>query len=622
MGTADGQFEYPFGVAVDGSGNVFVADTANNRIQKFDGAGNFLLTWGTAGTAEGDFAGPRGIAVDGAGNVFVTDTENNRVQEFNGSGVFLQAWGSFGSADGQFKLPRGIAVDDAGHVYVADAENFRIQRFDSGGTFISKWGTAGDGQGEFGLPIGLTLDASGNVFVTDATNDRIEEFDSSGNFVLAWGTSGSGDGQFDLPLDVAVDASDNIYVADANNDRIEKFAVRAEFPIITPGIGAVTEGNAGTTTLNLPVTLSQASATPITVHYATIDTGAAGVATPGVDYQATSGTLTFAPGETSKVVPIVVNGDTVKEPPLLYGEWVLVLFSNPTGATIDPRFYGLGIGIIGDDDPTPVITPGIGGVAERNGGTVTLNVPVTLSNVSATPITVHYATIDTGAAGVATPGVDYQATSGTLTFAPGETSKVVPIVVNGDTVKEPPLLYGEWVLVSFSNPTGADHPSALPHPVWGSSATTTDGARLASLLGQGARPSSRTSSGHPARTHRSEPGQRVVECDRPAEIATSRRGVLLAECDVRLARCRELLDHDAELAESGRERGSAEVEAERHSVERVLGPKPVSRKHTTTEIRALVAAARERPHRARPRRSGRQTSHLSEPPRRESHLSP
>ena len=171
------------------------------------------------------------------------------------------------------------------------------------------------------------------------------------------------------------------------------------------------------------MTLSKTSATPITVHYATVDTGAAGVATSGVDYQASSGTLTFAPGETSKVVPIVVNGDTVKEPPLLYGEWVLVLFSDATGATIDPRFYGLGIGIIGDDDPTPVITPGIGGVTEGNAGTVTLNVPVTLSNASATPITVHYATIDTGAAGVATAGVDYQATSGTLTFAPGETSK-------------------------------------------------------------------------------------------------------------------------------------------------------------------------------------------------------
>ena len=102
--------------------------------------------------------------------------------------------------------------------------------------------------------------------------------------------------------------------------------------------------------MSVPVTLSNPSATPITVHYATVDTGGTGIATAGVDYVATSGTLTFAPGETSKSVPITVIGDTIKEPPLLYGEWILVSFTDPTGATIDPSFYGLGIGIIIDDD--------------------------------------------------------------------------------------------------------------------------------------------------------------------------------------------------------------------------------------------------------------------------------
>ena len=123
----------------------------------------------------------------------------------------------------------------------------------------------------------------------------------------------------------------------------------------------------------------------------------------------------------------------------------------------------------------PVIKPGIGGVTEGNTGTVTLNVPVTLSHASSTNVTVHFATVDTGAAGIATAGVDYVPTSGTLTFTPGQTSKTVPITVIGDTLREPPLLYGEWILVSFSNATGA--PRSTPPSsgsVWGSSATTTD----------------------------------------------------------------------------------------------------------------------------------------------------
>ena len=123
--------------------------------------------------------------------------------------------------------------------------------------------------------------------------------------------------------------------------------------------------------------------------------------------------------------------------------------------SIDPHFFGLGIGIIVDDDPPPVITPGIGGVAEGNAGTRTLSVPVTLSNPSAVPVTVHYTTSNSSQSGVANSPGDYVATSGTLTFAPGETAKTVSVTVKGDTLKEPPLLYGEWILVSFANPSAS-----------------------------------------------------------------------------------------------------------------------------------------------------------------------
>lgn len=122
-------------------------------------------------------------------------------------------------------------------------------------------------------------------------------------------------------------------------------------PVITPGAAGVIEGDVGTTTVYVPVRLSFATTVPVTVSYATLDTGAAGIATAGVDYVATSGTVTFAPGETSKIVAVTVIGDTVSEDPLLYGEWILVVFSGPSaGATLDLSFYGLGIGVIIDDD--------------------------------------------------------------------------------------------------------------------------------------------------------------------------------------------------------------------------------------------------------------------------------
>ncbi len=145
LGTGNGQFGFPVGIAVDGSGNVYVVDTNNNRIQKFDGTGAFLTTWGSPGPGDGQFDSPTGVAVDGSGNVYVTDRNNNRIQKFNGTGTFLMKWGSPGEGDGQFNNPRGVAVDGSGNVYVVDGDirdrkSSRIQKFNGTGTFLMKWG--------------------------------------------------------------------------------------------------------------------------------------------------------------------------------------------------------------------------------------------------------------------------------------------------------------------------------------------------------------------------------------------------------------------------------------------------------------------------------------------------
>src|SRR5947208_1185085 len=128
-GTGDGQFDFPFGVATDGSGNVYVADYGNDRIQKFDASGTFVTTWGSDGSGNGQFNGPHGVATDGSGNVYVADNDNHRIQKFDASGTFLTAWGSVGSGNGQFHFPQGVAADGSGNVYVSDTNNQRIQEF-------------------------------------------------------------------------------------------------------------------------------------------------------------------------------------------------------------------------------------------------------------------------------------------------------------------------------------------------------------------------------------------------------------------------------------------------------------------------------------------------------------
>ncbi|MFH1897518.1 MAG: FlgD immunoglobulin-like domain containing protein [Candidatus Desantisbacteria bacterium] len=228
-GSGDGQFSYPFGVAVDATGNVFVADTSNNRIQKFASDGRFITKWGSSGSGDGQFSGPYGVVVDASGNVFVADRSNHRIQKFASDGTFVTKWGSCGSGDGQFSYPRGVAVDASGNVFVADVSNHRIQRFTPDGTFSTKWGSSGSGDGQFSQPLGVAVDASGNVFVVDFGNNRIQRFTPDGRFITKWGSEGSGDGQFSLPHGVAVDASGNVFVADYNNNRIQRFTPDGTF---------------------------------------------------------------------------------------------------------------------------------------------------------------------------------------------------------------------------------------------------------------------------------------------------------------------------------------------------------------------------------------------------------
>ncbi|MCC6348471.1 MAG: T9SS type A sorting domain-containing protein [Candidatus Eisenbacteria bacterium] len=224
FGGGAGQMNGPWGVGTDDAGNVYVADTQNNRVQKFSATGAYLTQWGAFGTGNGQFDGPRSVCADHLGNVFVVDGNNNRIQRFTRNGAYLGQWGTPGNGDGQFDSPAGIACDAANYVYVADYSNSRIQKFTTLGAFALKWGSPGFGNGQFNGPYGVAVSASGRVFVVDQMNNRIQQFTDYGSFLGAWTTAGTPAGSLARPASVTADAIGNVYVADYANHRIVRFS--------------------------------------------------------------------------------------------------------------------------------------------------------------------------------------------------------------------------------------------------------------------------------------------------------------------------------------------------------------------------------------------------------------
>ena len=226
-----GQFADPYGIAISPDGSLYVADSQNNRIQKFDTNGNFLIKWGSGSTGSGDgeFNTPSGMAIGYDGSIYITDSGNHRIQKFDNNGNFITKWGTLGNGDGQFDWPAGIASGVDGSVYVADTYNNRIQKFDSNGNFISKWVSFGVEQ-SFNGPLGVAVGPDGSVYVADSNNDRIEKFDANGNLITQWGIPGGMCGEVDCPpTGITVGPDGTVYVVDSANSRIQKFDSNGTF---------------------------------------------------------------------------------------------------------------------------------------------------------------------------------------------------------------------------------------------------------------------------------------------------------------------------------------------------------------------------------------------------------
>lgn len=228
-GSGDGQFDTPDGLVIDSQGYIYILDTNNSRIQRFDSSTTYVSQAGEAGPHPGQLHLPQGLAVDSSDNFYIADTGNYRVQKWDRNGAFVSQIGAYGSGDGQFEWPVAVVLDRAGNLYVLDNIGNRVQKFDSNGAYLLQWGTYGSADGQFDDPYDLAIDSNDQLYVADSHNNRIQKFDSDGTHLLSWGTAGSGNGQFDWPTAVAVDSSGHLYVADTNNSRVQKFDSNGDY---------------------------------------------------------------------------------------------------------------------------------------------------------------------------------------------------------------------------------------------------------------------------------------------------------------------------------------------------------------------------------------------------------
>lgn len=228
-GTADGQFKSPAGITTDSSGNIYVADASTHNVQKFDKNGVHQLTIGNgaagSGTTNPSFSSPNGIAVDGSGNIYVSDTLNHRIVKFDSSGTYIRhiGTGSNGTGNDAFWDPYGIAVDKDDNLYIADYKNNRIQKFDSNGNYLAS--ITGDSNMAVIGPMDVAVDSNGNIYEVEYSSSKALKFDSNGNYLLTLADLGQGEeGKLYYPHGISIDAEDNVYIADTWNNRIHKFS--------------------------------------------------------------------------------------------------------------------------------------------------------------------------------------------------------------------------------------------------------------------------------------------------------------------------------------------------------------------------------------------------------------
>ena len=291
-GSADGtgsaaRFSSPYGASTDSSGNVYVSDYGNSTIRKVTSTGVVTTLAGEPshdGSVDGTgtaarFAYPNSVAVDASGNVFVADTDNHTIRMITSAGVATTLAGSpgqNGSADGtgsaaRFDTPTSVAVDAGGNVYVADSNNATVRKVTLAGVVTTMAGSPGssgtaDGTGSaarFSNPYGVAVDASGTVYVADQGNNTLRKVTAAGvvtTLAGSAGLSGSADGtgaaaRFSTPSGVAVDGGGSVYVADSGNSTLRKVTPAGVVTTLAGSVGqfASVDGTGSAASFDTPL---------------------------------------------------------------------------------------------------------------------------------------------------------------------------------------------------------------------------------------------------------------------------------------------------------------------------------------------------------------------------------
>ena len=214
------EISIPAGVIVTPDNCILVSNCSTHKIIKVNSSykNKIIASVGGYGNGLSGFNAPDGIAISPiTGQVYIADSGNHRIQVLNPALTFSHSFGRKGEANGQFKFPCDIAIDSQGLVYVADACNNRIQKFSPNGKFVAQFGSKGTGRGELNFPIGITIDATGLVYVSDYRNHRISIFTRDGTFVNIF------QDELYFPIGITFDNKGYFYVCDSGNNQIKVY---------------------------------------------------------------------------------------------------------------------------------------------------------------------------------------------------------------------------------------------------------------------------------------------------------------------------------------------------------------------------------------------------------------
>jgi sugar lactone lactonase YvrE len=232
-----GTLGYPKGLAVRGT-RLLVADNQNHRVLVMDTGGRLLTTIRTdKSVGRGDLSHPYGVATDPKGRVFVADNMNHRVVRFSTGPTYPYKgrWGAYGTDPGRLAYPRAIASDAQGNVYVTNTGNDRVDVYDRGGTLLRSIGTSGRAPGQFNTPMGVAADPSGIRAVADSVNGRIELLNPDGSIAAVWGSPNPGPTILQRPVAIVFDGAGHAFVLDQRRARIFVFSRQTGKPVRSIG---------------------------------------------------------------------------------------------------------------------------------------------------------------------------------------------------------------------------------------------------------------------------------------------------------------------------------------------------------------------------------------------------